>query len=103
VSNVDVVVNIVYTIEPESFEINGNASEEGIDEILSTFIEQRICAGVDKTPTNKYNTYNISIGVNVGTGDFYCKHDCKNKGLRDGIIMRVLLLREKNAQEKDQI
>jgi len=70
--------------------ITTNIKREHWGEILTGFLRSQMGKGEDKALAVERDQYEITIQLDVSTDTFYVKHDCGNKGLRDGILMEVL-------------
>lgn len=71
--------------------IKSDIKREYWEEVLSAYLRNQMGAGKDPTPAVDRDEYEIIIQLDVADGDtFYSKHNCGNKGLRDGILMEVL-------------
>lgn len=84
-------IKITFPInEPEKFKIESDIKQEHWGEIISEFIRSQMGTGKDNTPAEERDVYNITIQIDLSDDTFYCKHDCGNKGLREGILMDIL-------------
>jgi len=83
----DIEVTVTYNIKDGAFEVTGNAKNP--KGIIDNFLRIQMGAGVDNTPANRVDIYNISIYLDLSEDIFTSTHNCGNKGLRDGILMEV--------------
>ncbi|MBU1178959.1 hypothetical protein KKB69_01290 [Patescibacteria group bacterium] len=91
----DLFLKIDYGIEIDKFHHCTNIKEECVSDIVSDFLCGQIGAGVDDSKANDQDIYEIDIFeidifVNFADDSFACRHNCGNKGLREGILMRFL-------------
>lgn len=70
--------------------IKSDIKREYWEEVLSGFLQDQMGKGKDNTPAEERDEYEIIIQLDVSDDSFYVKHNCGNKGLRDGILMEVL-------------
>lgn len=96
----DITIDITFTVKDESVVIRTNAKHEKVQELLEDYLHSIMGAGKDHAPMVERDVYKIVIGVELAEGDAWgSHHDCGNKGLRDGIIMRILaLVAEKSSK-----
>jgi len=83
-------LNIRYTVEADTFETESNIKPAHRAEVLEGFLRCQIGKGEDATPAEEREVYTIKIQLDLTDDTYYVEHDCGNKGLRDGILMRVL-------------
>lgn len=81
-------VKIIYDINSDTFDVSGNAKDP--KSIVSNFLRTQVGRGVDKNPANNHTVYTILINLDPSEDIFSISHDCGNKGLREGILMRFL-------------
>lgn len=87
----DLFMVVEYDIKADTFQIGGNIKPERHGEVLGDFIHGCVVgAGVDESPPEERETYTIRIQLDISDDTFRVSHNCGNKGLRDGILMRVL-------------
>lgn len=86
--NSTVDVKIIYNLKKDTFEVSGNAKDPKA--IVSEFLRAQTGAGADHNPPNKLDEYTILINLDLAEDYFSVCHDCGNKGLREGILMRFL-------------
>lgn len=75
---------------PEKYTIEGNIKKERLEDVLSEFIMAQIGGGADDSPAEEHEVYKIHIQLDLSDDSFTTRHNCGNKGLRDGILMDVL-------------
>jgi hypothetical protein len=83
----DVMIELRYDTETDSFEIRTNAKKERVKEILGEYLRTEIGAGRDDTPLIPRSVYEIKLGLALEDDAWACSHDCGNNGLRTGIVM----------------
>jgi hypothetical protein len=83
-------VELKYDINKDSFDISTNMKKEAVPNIVENFLRSQIGAGEDNSEPNKLDIYNIKIKVDLSDDTFLVNHNCGNKGLRDGILLRFL-------------
>lgn len=88
----DIFIEMTFTIKDESTTIRTNAKHDKVIDLLEDYLHAQVGSGKDATPMVELDVYNISIGVELGEDSWGSSHNCGNKGLRDGIIMRILAL-----------
>ena len=90
--NERLTMKIAYsTIAGAKTRILSNIKREYWGEILSGYLQLQMGKGKDETPTEVRDEYEIIIQIDIEDDDtYYSKHNCGNKGLRDGILMDVL-------------
>lgn len=87
----DILVVIEYNLnEPEKTVIRTNATSEGLEELISTWLTDQIGQGKDPGKANDRETYTIKIGLRIEDDASACESDAGNKGLTCGIVMDVL-------------
>lgn len=89
----DITIEMTFTVKDESVVIRTNAKYEKVQDLLEDYLHSIVGSGKDPAPMVERDVYKIVIGVELAEGDAWgSHHDCGNKGLRDGIIARVLSL-----------
>lgn len=88
----DIFIEMTFTVKDEAVTIRTNAKHEVIEELLTDYLHSQVGTGKDPTPMMELDVYKINIGVELAEDSWGSGHDCGNKGLRDGIIMRILRL-----------
>lgn len=83
-------LTVSYNIGSDSFDIDSDIKPEMRAEVIEAFIRSQAGAGVDESPPIQRKLYTIKLQLDVSDDTFYVEHDCGNKGLREGILMRVL-------------
>ena len=83
-------LNVTYNVETDTFEVASNIKPERQSDVLADFIHGQVGAGKDESAPAERKVYSIRLQLDLSDDTFYVKHDCGNKGLRDGILMRVL-------------
>ena len=86
----DLFLVVQYDIKADTFKVESNIKPEMQGEVLTDFIRTQIGAGKDESPVKEQDTYTIKLRLDLSDDTFCVEHDCGNKGLRDGILMRVL-------------
>lgn len=86
----DLNLLIDYDFIGDKFWIGGNVKDEKIKYILEEFLRSQLGAGKDDQPPNIVNLYTINISVDLSCDKFSVSHNCGNKSLREGILLRLL-------------
>lgn len=95
----DIFIEMTFNVKDESTTIRTNAKHDKVDELLTDYLHSIVGAGKDETLMVERDVYTITIGVELADDSWGSSHDCGNKGLRDGIIMRVLALLSKEPSK----
>ena len=83
-------VKVIFPIdEPEKFRIETDVRDDKVAELIGEFLRGQIGAGADDSPAAELDTYTIHIQLDMSCDRWFCRHDCGNLGLRDGILMDV--------------
>lgn len=88
----DIFIEMTFNVKDETTTIRTNAKHDKVDELLTDYLHAQVGTGKDPSPMVELDVYKITIGVELGDDSWGSGHDCGNKGLRDGIIMRILAL-----------
>lgn len=84
---VDILIRIEFHMNQASKSvIRTNAKKEAVESVLCDFLRTQIGLGEDKTPANKKDIYNISIGFDLNGDNFHTISDTGNCGLTAGIV-----------------
>jgi hypothetical protein len=83
-------IKIKYNINKDTFTIDSNLKSEAVKDLIATFLQTQIGAGVDKSPSIDRETYVIRIDLDMSDDTFNVSHNTGNKGLRDGMLLHVL-------------
>lgn len=84
-------IRVIYSINsPDKFKIETDIKKEFIIQFMEEFLSRQVGKGEDKTPPNELEEYIIHIQLKLFGDVWYCKHNCGNLGLRDGILMDVV-------------
>lgn len=86
----DIVIEMAFNVMTERVEIKTNAKREVVGELIGDYLHSQVGTGKDTTPAEKHPVYNITIGVELDDDSWGSSHNCGNKGLREGILMRVM-------------
>ena len=92
----DIVIEMAFDMKAETVQIKTNAKHSVLPELLADYIHAQVGAGKDSSPPEVHDVYNITIGVELDDDSWGSKHNCGNKGLREGIIMQVINLLDKH-------
>ena len=76
--------------EKDSVEIGGDIRKDKAADIIAEWIRTQMGEGEDRSPSHNRKTYHIEIDLDLSNDSMRATHDCGNKGLRDGILLRVL-------------
>lgn len=91
----DIVIELEYDMVNSSVKIRTNAKHDKVIDLLEDYLHAQVGTGVDPAPPAERDVYKITIGVELGEDIWGSSHDCGNKGLREGIIMRILQMLDK--------
>ena len=84
-------VRVIFPVNtPRDFKIETDVKDELVAELISEFLRCQIGAGEDLSPSNRLDVYTINLQLDLSEDVWYCKHDCGNLSLRDGILLDVL-------------
>ena len=87
-----------YDIEHDLFCYHTNIKNSEISNIIETFLQNQRGKGKDNNEANDIDLYEIDIDLDLTDDTFRIYHNCGNKGLREGILIRFLfLLTEKRS------
>ena len=92
--NPDITIEIDFDINGQTAQIKTNAKREAVLELMTDYIHSQIGTGKDTSPPENRDVYKIILGVELAEDSWGSYHNCGNKGLRDGIVMKVLHLVE---------
>ena len=81
---------IDYDIIGDEYWIGGNVKVDRVKDLLSDYLRMKMGAGVDDSEANRVDLYQIDISVDLSYDIFKCHHNCGNKGLREGILLRLI-------------
>lgn len=88
---IDIYLKVTYPVEnPGEFRIETNARDEAVGELLTDFVHHQVGAGKDYSEATYLDVYEIEIGIDLGDDSWRIRHNCGNKGLRDGILLDVV-------------
>jgi len=88
---IDIYLKVIFPINtPEEFRVETNARDEAVSELLTDFIHHQVGAGKDPSEANDLDVYEIELGIDLSDDSWRTRHNCGNKGLRDGILMDVV-------------
>jgi hypothetical protein len=86
----DIIIEMEFDMVNSKVQIRTNAKRDKVGDLLEDYLHAQVGTGKDPSPPAERDIYKISIGVELGEDIWGSSHDCGNKGLREGIIMRVL-------------
>ena len=81
---------VEYDRKEDKFVLDSEIKHELVAEIVSNFLRSQMGAGADDATPEKKRLYAIRLSVDLSDDSFGVTDDCFNKGLRDGILMRLL-------------
>ena len=84
----DLFIEIKYNIKTDIFKVNSNIKEELQKQLVSAYLRMQMGKGKDNSEAENRDEYIITIKIDLRWDVFTSKHNCGNKGLRDGILMR---------------
>jgi hypothetical protein len=88
----DIVLEIDFVVKGELVTIATNAKFDKVEDLLEDYLMSIVGTGKDPTPMNELDAYKITLGLQLDDNTWGTSHDCGNKGLREGILMRVMRL-----------
>ncbi len=86
----DVEILIDYDFIGDEFWIGGNARFDRVKDLLLDYLRTKMGTGPDDRESNTLNLYQIDISIDLSYDIFKCHHNCGNKGLREGILLRLI-------------
>ncbi len=95
----DIIIEMAFDMKAETVQIKTNAKRSVVAELIGDYIHAQVGAGKDESPPIQRDVYNIAIGVELDDDSWGSSHDCGNKGLREGILMRVLQILDKEPSK----
>jgi hypothetical protein len=90
--NPDIVLEVEFVVAGEIVTISTNAKFEKVEDLLEDYLHSIVGTGKDPSPMNELDVYKITLGLQLDGDVWGTSHNCGNKGLREGILMRVLRL-----------
>jgi hypothetical protein len=80
-----------YSVKVGGFEIiESNLNQEGIIELLETYIHCSIGAGKDSNPAKERDVYRITLEIDLSDDRITVRSNCGNAGLTLGILIDIL-------------
>lgn len=89
-------LHIDYCPRTDAYEFFGDVKGEAVSTLIETWVQSVVGAGADDSPPEKRDVYRISITWFPEDDTFRIQSNTGNKGLRDGILMRILSLLEES-------
>lgn len=86
----DIVIEMEFDMKGDRVQIRTNAKHDKVVDLLEDYLHACVGTGKDPAPPEEHDIYKITLGVELGEDSWGSAHNCGNKGLREGIIMRVL-------------
>lgn len=83
-------LDILYDLKKDKFETRGDVNEEGIKELVETFLRGQIGAGMDEREPSQRNTYRIQLRWYPTDDRIEADSNTGNKSLRDGLLINYL-------------
>ncbi len=83
---------ITFNIKEASFNIEGNVREEHQGDLITEFLRTQLGKGIDNSKANIKDSYHIYIKWFPDGDIFKIQSDTINKGVRDGILMKIVSL-----------
>lgn len=83
-------MDITFPMDGSKPTIRSTVRRERWSEFVEEYLRAQIGAGADPAPAEERKVYQITIAIDLEDDGTYSKHDCGNKGLRDGILMSLL-------------
>ena len=84
------LIDIKYNIKHGHFDVRSNIKKDKIADFVTDFLHNEVGQGADESETEKRDDYRIKIAMSFNDDCYWCWHDCGNKGLRNGILMRFV-------------
>lgn len=97
--NPDIIIEMTFNMKEDTVRIRTNAKHDKVGDLLEDYLHAQIGSGKDTTPATEKDIYNITLGVELGEDIWGSSHDCGNKGLREGIVMRILTMLDKEPEK----
>lgn len=98
---VDIAIEIEFAMKmtPERVTIKTNAKPECVADLIEEYLMGvAMGSGHDDSPADERDVYTIKLGLALDGDRWGLEHDCGNKGLCTGILMRVVaILSTKNS------
>ena len=85
-------INLAYDVEKDTVKHNSDMDDEQVCNLISEFLQTQIGKGKDDSKPNDFNIYTINLNLDIGNDTFYINDNINNKGLRCGILLRVITL-----------
>ena len=82
-----VYIRIDYDINHGVFCYETNCKERALSGLIGAFIRSQMGNGKDDSKAEEHELYEIDVEMDMTEGNFKCRHNCGNKGLREGILM----------------
>jgi len=86
----DIVVELEFDMKADKVQIRTNAKHDKVVDLLEDYLHSCVGTGKDPAPAEEREVYTINLGVELSEDIWGSSHNCGNKGLREGIVMRVL-------------
>ena len=81
------IIAIEYDMTSDEAKIRTNARREKVAELLDEYLQAVVGAGNAITPAQDHDVYRINLTLDLSNDTWLVKHNCGNKGLREGIVM----------------
>lgn len=88
--NPDIVIDMEFDMKADKVQIKTNAKHERVADLLEDYLHAQVGTCKDIMTPEDHDIYKIVIGVELGHDAWGSSHNCGNRGLRDGILLRVL-------------
>jgi len=86
----DITLLIDFDFIGTEFWLGGNVKPSRIKGLVEDYLRTQMGQGEDPTEANEIDCYEIDISVDLSHDIFKCRHNCGNKGLREGILLYLL-------------
>lgn len=92
--NPDITIELTFTLATSQATIRTNAKHELVANLLGEYLQSIMGAGQgkDATPPEQRDVYTITLGIELADDAWGSSHNCGNRGLRDGLILRIYQL-----------
>lgn len=86
----NLTLEIIYDLKKNKFETRGDVNEEGVKELVGTFLRGQIGAGMDEREPIQRDTYRIQLRWYPSDDRIEADSNTGNKSLRDGLLLSYL-------------
>ena len=84
-------LNVGFFVDDGEFTINSNAKNiDALINMVESFLQLQAGRGIDNSDANVRDEYTITLELDLSSDTFASRDNTGNKGLRDGILMKLL-------------